>query len=92
MKSYSLKLDSYDYREPFLFSIEVQEDVTKEDVIDAIGKEMEKNTDDDVRPTDLMDNVCEEHGWAWEDFSFDIEIEDVYELGDEKKSEMEGVR
>lgn len=25
-------------------------------------------------PVDLMDAICDEHGWQWEDFYYDIEI------------------
>lgn len=26
-------------------------------------------------PVKLMDVVCDEYGWEWEDFNYDIEIE-----------------
>lgn len=25
-------------------------------------------------PVDLMDAICDEYGWQWEDFYYDIEI------------------
>lgn len=48
---------------------------TSKDVVKDIIKNYQKNHDIEFEsPVELMDTICDEYGWEWEDFYYDIEI------------------
>lgn len=73
MNKYTLKIKTTFNNEPdywrfIIFSDETIEYVTS--VISSISAKINFES-----PVDLMDYVCENYHWKWEDFEYDIEIE-----------------
>lgn len=53
----------------------VLSDDSKEYVTEVIKNYQKDNNVEFESPVELMDVVCDEYGWEWEDFNYDIEIE-----------------
>ena len=49
-------------------------DDSKEHVTEVIKNYQKTNNVEFESPVDLMDAICDEYGWQWEDFYYDIEI------------------
>ena len=49
-------------------------DDSKEHVTEVIKNYQKTNNVEFESPVELMDAICDEHGWQWEDFYYDIEI------------------
>lgn len=49
-------------------------DDSKEYVTEVIKNYQKTNNVEFESPVELMDAICDEYGWQWEDFYYDIEI------------------
>lgn len=85
MKNINLKInffqdDGIDINE---FTVTVPDNISKDNIIDALQKEheylcMEDETDTygiyDKCPVTLLNYVCEKNNWQWNNFEFDINL------------------
>lgn len=85
MKRFSMRINYFwdDEDDMWEFVIVVPNNVTIEEIKETLIKthdflDMEYETNlygtTGRSPVTLLDYVCEEYGWEWEDFSFDIDM------------------
>lgn len=85
MKKYNLRIYFFwdDCDDVYEFSIDVPQNVTVSEIEEAlIESHVYLDTEDETdlygttgrNPVTLLDYVCNKHGWHWEDFSFDIDL------------------
>lgn len=53
---------------------EVKENLTKTHEYLDMGDDTDLYGTSGRNPVTLLDYMCEKHGWSWEDFSFDIDM------------------
>lgn len=73
MNRYSLSVKCKKFGD--VFEMVVLSDDSKEYVTEVIKNYQQDNNVEFESPVELMDVVCDEYGWEWEDFNYDIEIE-----------------
>jgi len=73
MNRYSLSIKCKRFGD--VFEMVVLSDDSKEYVTEIIKNYQKDNNVKFESPVELMDVVCDEYGWEWEDFNYDIEIE-----------------
>lgn len=73
MNRYSLSIKCKKFDD--VFEMVVLSDDSKEYVTEVIKNYQQDNNVEFESPVELMDVVCDEYGWEWEDFNYDIEIE-----------------
>lgn len=73
MNRYSLSIKCKKFGN--VFEMVVLSDDSKEYVTKVIKNYQKDNNVKFESPVELMDAVCDEYGWEWEDFNYDIEIE-----------------
>ena len=73
MTRYSLSIKCKKFGD--VFEMVVLSDDSKEYVTEVIKNYQKDNNVEFESPVELMDVVCDEYGWEWEDFNYDIEIE-----------------
>ena len=73
MNRYSLSIKCKKFGD--VFEMVVLSDDSKEYVTEVIKNYQKDNNVEFESPVELMDVVCDEYGWEWEDFNYDIEIE-----------------
>lgn len=57
-----------------VWAMVVLSDDSKEYVAEVIKNYQKNNNVKFDSPVELMDAICDEYGWQWEDFNHDIEI------------------
>ena len=75
MNRYSLRFDWKFNGKSNYWEMVVLSDDSKEYVEEVIKNYQKNNNVEFESPVDLMDAICDEYGWQWEDFYHDIEIE-----------------
>ena len=74
MNKYSLCIE-WNWNENFeKWEMFVISDDSKEYVEEVIKNYQKNNNTEFESPVELMDAICDEYGWKWEDFNYDIEI------------------
>lgn len=73
MNRYSLSIKCKKFGD--VFEMVVLSNDSKEYVTEVIKNYQKDNNVEFESPVELMDVVCDEYGWKWEDFNYDIEIE-----------------
>ena len=74
MNKYSLSI-KWKFNEEFeSWNMIIISDDSKEHVTEVIKNYQKTNNVEFESPVDLMDAICDEYGWQWEDFYYDIEI------------------
>ena len=74
MNKYSLSI-KWKFNEEFeSWNMIIISDDSKEHVTEVIKNYQKTNNVEFESPVDLMDAICDEHGWQWEYFYYDIEI------------------
>lgn len=73
MNRYSLSIKCKKFGD--IFEMVVLFNDSKEYVTEVIKNYQKDNNVEFESPVKLMDVVCDEYGWEWEDFNYDIEIE-----------------
>ena len=74
MNKYSLSI-KWKFNEEFeSWNMIIISDDSKEHVTEVINNYQKTNNVEFESPVDLMDAICDEYGWQWEDFYYDIEI------------------
>ena len=74
MNRYSLRFDWKFNGEPDYWEMVVLSDDSKEYVTEVIKNYQKNNNVEFESPVELMDTVCDEYGWQWENFYHDIEL------------------
>lgn len=74
MNRYSLRFDWKFNGEPDYWEMVVVSDDSKEYVTEVIKNYQKNNNIEFESPVELMDAICDEYGWQWEDFYHDIEL------------------
>ena len=73
MNRYSLSVKCKKFGD--VFEMVVLSDDSKEYVTEVIKNYQQDNNVEFESPVELMDVVCDEYGWEWEDFNYDSEME-----------------
>ena len=74
MNKYSLSI-KWKFNEEFeSWNMIIISDDSKEHVTEVIKNYQKTNNVEFESPVDLMDAICDEYGWQWEVFYYDIEI------------------
>ena len=74
MNRYSLGIEWKFSGKYEVWEMVVLSDDSKEYVTEVIKNYQKNNNVEFESPVELMDAICDEYGWQWEDFNFDIEI------------------
>lgn len=74
MNKYSLSIKWKFSGEFELWNMIIISDDSKEYVTEVIKNYQKTNNVEFESPVELMDAICYEYGWQWEDFYYDIEI------------------
>jgi len=74
MSRYSLGIEWKFSGKYEVWKMVVLSDDSKEYVTEVIKNYQKNNNVEFESPVELMDVICDEYGWQWEDFNFDIEI------------------
>ena len=74
MNKYSLSIKWKFNGEFELWNMIIISDDSKEYVTEVIKNYQKTNNVEFESPVELMDAICDEYGWQWEDFYYDIEI------------------
>lgn len=72
------------------YFVEVPDNFTREDLNQELRQKyllLSRGWTEDVSPTELLSEVCDANGWKWEEFSFDLDFEDMSDLGEEMERE-----
>lgn len=72
MNRYSLSID---WKLNEKYEMVVASEESKEYVTEVIKNYQKNNNVEFESSVELMDEICDEYGWQWEDFYYDIEIE-----------------
>ena len=72
MNRYSLSID---WKLNEKYEMVVASEESKEYLTEVIKNYQKNNNVEFESPVELMDEICDEYGWQWEDFYYDIEIE-----------------
>ena len=74
MKRYSLSIEWKFNGIYEVWEMVVVSDDSKEYVKEVIQNYQKNNNVEFESPVELMDAICDEYGWQWEDYNHDIEI------------------
>lgn len=74
MNKYSLNIKWKFSGEFEVWNMIIISDDSKEYVTEVIKNYQKTNNVEFESPVELMDAICDEYGWQWEDFYYDIEI------------------
>ena len=75
MKTLSIEITKNGF--PLYFKLIVSNNVTVIKATEIILEKYNEESNDRTEDIDiclLMDCICDEYGWKWEDFSYDIEL------------------